>query len=279
MISPFCNEIYCRLICARKFSIIAAFKERKGVELPDENNTKTTRPHKVPFLIRLAAWGTAVLVFLALSAIIALHIPTIQKEIIHRVVTRIEASTNFTVQIRSYQWRSFSRIYLTDVKIGSQGKQILDCGKIRLKYKLSIRRPHIIVKEVYLEKPFLQLERSVDGKWLVPAPPERKEQRRQVPAGSELSEPLWASIQLPMIQIVSGTIEATQQGNTILSIKDISGPVYLRAIPGPEGSKIQIDFENLHSQAQQIGESAAWASMVPGCSMEWSWRYERHIKL
>jgi uncharacterized protein involved in outer membrane biogenesis len=168
---------------------------------------------------------------------------------------------------------------LTDVKIGSQGKQILDCGKVRLKYKLSIRRPHIIVKEVYLEKPFLQLERSADGKWLVPAPPERKEQRRQVPAGGELSEPLWASIQLPMIQIVSGTIEATQQGNTILSIKDISGPVYLRAIPGPEGPKIQIDFENLHSQAQQIGESAAWALMVPGCSMEWSWRYERHIKL
>ena len=225
--------------------------------MSNENNTKRTRPHKAPSLIRLAAWGTAVLVFLVLSAIIAMHVPAIRKQIILRGVTRIEAATNFRVQIGSYRWRPFSSIYLTDVKIESQGKQILDCGKVRLNCKLSIRRPYIIVKEVYLEKPFLQLERSAGGKWLVPAPPERKEQRREGSAGGEPSEPLWASIQFPRIQIVSGTIEARQQGNTILSIKDISGAVDLRAVPGPEGPKIQIDFENLHAQAQ-IGESAAW---------------------
>ena len=245
------------MICLRKFFIIVKSKERKGVELPNENNTKRTRPHKAPSLIRLAAWGTTVLFFLALSAIIALHVPTIQKEIIHKGVTRIEAATNFRVQIRSYQWWPFSGIYLSDVKIESQGKQILDCGKVCLNYKLSIRRPYITIEEVYLEKPFLQLERSADGKWLVPAPPEGKEQRREVPAGGEPSEPLWASIQRPMIQIVSGTIEARQQGNTILSIKDISGAVHLRAVPGAEGPKIQIDFENLHAQAQ-IGQSVAW---------------------
>jgi len=226
--------------------------------LSNENNTKRTRPHKAAFLIRLAAWGTAVLLFLALSAIIALHVPAIQKKIILRGVTRIEAATNFRVQIRSYRWWAFSGIYLIDVKVESQGKQILDCGKVRLNYKLSIRRPYIIVEEVYLEKPFLQLERSADGKWLVPAPPEGKEQIKEVPGKGEPSEPLWASMQLPMIQIVSGTIEARQQGNTILSIKDISGAVHLRAVQGAEGPKIQINFENLHARAQQIGESEAW---------------------
>jgi len=241
----------------RKFFIIAQPKELKGVELSNENNTKRTRPHKAPFLIRLAAWGTAVLLFLASSAIIALHVPTIQKKIILRGVTLIEAATNFRVQIRSYQWWPFSGIYLTSVKIESEGKHILDCDKVRLNYKLSIRRPYIIVEEVYLERPFLQLERSADGKWLVPAPPEGKGHGREVPTGGEPSGPLWASIQLPRIQIVSGTIEARQQGNTILSIKDISGDVHLRAVPGAEGPKIQIDFENLHARAQ-IGESAAW---------------------
>ncbi len=215
--------------------------------MSNENNTKRTRPHKAPFLIRLAAWGTAVLLFLALSAIIALHVPAIQKIIILRGVTRIEAATNFRVQIRSYRWWPFSGIYLTAVKIESQGKQVLDCGKVRLKYKLSIRRPYILVEEVYLVKPFLQLERSADGKWLVPVPPEGKGQIRELPIGSEPSEPLWASIQLPRIQIVSGTIEARQEGNTILSIKDISGAVHLRAAPGAEGPEIQIDFENLHA--------------------------------
>lgn len=225
--------------------------------MSNQDNTKRTRPHKAPFLIRLAAWGTAVLLFLALSAIIALHLPAIQKEIILRSVTQIEAATNFRVAIGSYQWRPFSGIYLTEVKIESEGKQILDCDKVRLNYKLSIRRPYIIVEKVYLEKPFLQLERSADGKWLVPVPPEGKGQRREVPTGGEPSEPLWASIQLPRIHIVAGTIEARQQGNTILSIKDISGAVHLKVVPGAEGPKIQINFENLHAQAQ-IGESAAW---------------------
>ncbi|MGO9021452.1 MAG: hypothetical protein ACLQVJ_24205 [Syntrophobacteraceae bacterium] len=226
--------------------------------MSNQNNTKRTRTHKAPFLIRLAGWGTATLLFLPLSAIIALHVPAIQKEIILRGVTRIEAATNFRVQIRSYQWWPFSGIYLTDVKIESEGEQILDCGNVRLKYKLSTRRPYIIVEEVYLEKPFLQLERSADGKWLVPAPPEGIGHRRQIPAGGEPSdEPLWASIQLPRVQIVSGTVEARQQGKSILSIKDISGAVHLRAVPGAEGPKIQINFENLHARAK-IGESAAW---------------------
>ena len=226
--------------------------------MSNQNNTKRTRTHKAPFLIRLAAWGTAVLLFLAFSAIIALHVPAIQKEIILRGVTRIEAATNLRVQIRSYQWWPFSGIYLTDVKIESAGEQILDCDKVRLKYKFSTRRPYIIVEEVYLEKPFLQLERSPDGKWMVPAPPEGIGHRRQIAAGGEPSEPLWASIQLPRVQIVSGTVEAQQQGNTILSIKDISGAVHLRAVQGAEGPKIQINFENLHARAQQIGESEAW---------------------
>ncbi len=225
--------------------------------MSNENNTKRTRPHKAPFIIRLAAWGTAVLLSLALSAIIALHVPAIQKEIILRGVTRIEAATNFRVAIRSYQWWPFSGIYLTDVKIESQGKQILECDKVRLNYKLSIRRPYIIVEEVYLEKPFLQLERSADGKWLIPVTPGGIWQRREAETGGEPSEPLWALIQLPRILIVAGTIEARQQGNTILSVKDISGAVHLKAAPGAEGPKIQINFENLHARAQ-IGESAAW---------------------
>ncbi|MGA2026450.1 MAG: hypothetical protein ABSH17_05180 [Syntrophobacteraceae bacterium] len=218
------------------------------------------------------------MVFLALSAIIVLHIPAIQKEIIRGAVMRIEAATNFRVQIRSYRWWSFSGIHLIDVKVESQGKQILDCGKVRLNYKLSIRRPYIIVEEVYLEKPFLQLERSADGKWLVPAPSEGKEQIKEVPGRGEPSGPLWASIQLPMIQIVSGTIEARQQGNTILSIKDISGAVHIRAVPGAEGTKIQVDFENLHAQAR-ICDSVAWPLVVPECSMDRSYRSDRHMRI
>ncbi len=218
--------------------------------MSNRNNTKRARPHKVPFFIRLAAWGTAVLLSLALSAIIALHLPSIQNEIILRSVTWIQAATNFRVQIRSYQWWPFSGIYLTDVKIESEGKQILDCNKVRLDYKLSIERPYIIVKEVYLEKPLLQLERSAEGKWLVPATLGSKGHRNGGPAGDEPTEPSGTPVQLPRIQIVSGTIEARQQGNTIFSIKDISCAIHLRTVEGAEGPKIEMDFENLPARAQ-----------------------------
>ncbi len=207
---------------------------------------KRLPPNKALLVIRVAAWGSGGLILLALLAIIALHIPSVQKRTIQWAVSRIEAATRFKVQIRSYRWQPFSRICLNKVNIESQGKQILDCEKVRLKFHLSTKRPYVTIKELYLEKPFLQLERNNDGKWIVPAPDGRKGQGNER-AGEE---PSWTRIQFPRIQIFSGTIEARQQGNTVLYIKDISGAVYLKAVSGSDGLKIRLDFENLRTQDQ-----------------------------
>ncbi len=220
--------------------------------MPDGNNTKKEVLHKVPFVIRLAAWGAALLFFVVLLALVALHVPALQKEIIRRGVARIETATNFRVQILSYRWWPFSGINLAGVKIESEGKQILDCDKVHLKYSLSIKRPYIIVEEVYLEKPFLHLERSADGKWQLPASSAKGGQ-----GSAKGDEPYWAHMQLPRIQIVSGTIEARQQGDTILSIKDISGAVNLKAVSGAEGLKILLEFQNAHARSQ-TGQSGTW---------------------
>ena len=216
--------------------------------MPDKDNSKRSQPRKALFVIRLAAWGIGGLLFLTLLPIAALHIPSIQKAVILGVVTRIEAATNFKVQIRSFQWRPFSCIYLTEVKVESGETQVLDCGKVRIKCRPSIKRPFIIIEEVYLEKPFLQLEREASGRWLIPASAGAKGQGR-----GHGEEPFWSHIQLPRIQIISGTIQARQQGNTILSIKDISGVVNLKSVQGSEGPEIRLDFENLHARAQ-MGE-------------------------
>ncbi|MGA2224236.1 MAG: translocation/assembly module TamB domain-containing protein [Syntrophobacteraceae bacterium] len=222
------------------------------MNLTDVNHTKKDLPHKARFVIRLAALGAAALLFVVLLPIIFLHVPPLQKEIIRRGVARVEAATNFKVQIRSYRWWPFSGINFAGVKIESEGKQILDCDKVHLKYRLSIKRPYIIVEEVYLEKPFLHLERSADGKWQVPASSARAGQG----SGPE-DEPYWAHMQLPRIQIVSGTIEARQQGDTILSVKDISGAVNLKAVSGAEGPKILLEFQNVHAHSQ-TGQSGTW---------------------
>ena len=220
--------------------------------MPDKDNSRTPQPRKALFFIRLAAWGSGGLLFLALLAIAALHIPSIQRAVILGVETRIQTATNLRVQIDSFRWRPFSGIYLSEVKVESGGKQVLDCGKVRVKCRPSIKRPFIIVEEIYLEKPFLQLEKKSDGKWLLPSPA-----RAEGQGGGNAQEPFWSHIRLPRILIVSGTIEASQQGNMILSIKGISGAVNLKAVQGPAGPEIRLDFEDVHARAQ-VGEWATW---------------------
>ncbi|HYA42583.1 MAG TPA: translocation/assembly module TamB domain-containing protein [Syntrophobacteraceae bacterium] len=228
--------------------------------MSNEKDSKRTLPFKAQLLIRPAAWGGGVLFLAATAAIIALHLPSIQKVIILRGIERVEAATNLKVQIRSYRWSPFSGIHLTDVKIESEGKQFLDCGEVRFNYRLSIRRPYLVVDKVYLEKPFLQLERDACGKWFFPAFRGKSEERGRSggPAGAdEPTEPLWTQIQLPSIQIVSGTIEAIQQGNSVISIKDIAAAVQLKAVQGEKGPRMQMNFEKLHARAQ-LGEIGAW---------------------
>jgi len=220
--------------------------------LPDEDSSRRPLPQSALFVVRLAAWGIGGLLFLALLAVAALRIPAVQKTIISEIVTRIEAATNFKVGIGSLQWRPFSGIRLAEVKVESGGKQVLDCGNVRVKCRPSLKRPFIIVEEVYLEKPFLQLEKNADGKWLLPASVGIRGQ-----GGGHGANPSWSYVSLPKILINSGTILARQQGNTILSIKDISGSVKLVTVQGAEGSEIRLDFENIHAQAE-AGEWAMW---------------------
>ena len=231
--------------------------------MSDQIDEKRALPRIARLMIRPAAWGIAVLFFAALSAIIALHLPSIQKEIIARGIESIEAATNFKVQIRSYRWLPFSGIHLIDVRIESAGKQVLDCGEIRLNYRLTPRKPYLVVEQVYLEKPFLQLERSGDGKWLLPAfgaegqKSEGEAQGADPDAVNKPIDPMWTKIQFPIVQIISGTIEATQEGITVISIKDISGAVQLKAVRGAKGPRMQMNFENLHARAKSR-EIGAW---------------------
>ncbi|MHC1727140.1 MAG: translocation/assembly module TamB domain-containing protein [Syntrophobacteraceae bacterium] len=219
--------------------------------MPSINRTKRARPEGPPFFVRLAVWGISALVLLSLLAVLALHLPSIQQEIILRAVGQIEAATNYGVQIESYNWWPFSHLYLTNVKVQAEGKQILSCEKIRLDYRLSVSRPFIIPDEVYLEKPFLQLERSVDGKWQIPVPSSpggKKAEGREGDKGS-----FWNDFKLPRIRVNSGSITASQGGTTILSVKNISGGIRLETLSGPDGPRIRVDFEKLAAEAESSG--------------------------
>ncbi|MDR3569013.1 MAG: translocation/assembly module TamB [Syntrophobacteraceae bacterium] len=218
------------------------------------NDAKDARPRRVPFPVKIAAWVVGIALCLALPVMVALHSPSVQRKIITGGIERIEKATHLEVKISSYRWESLSSVSFTGVKIESRGKRVLDCDDVRLDYALSVERPYIVIKEVDLKRPFLKIERGADGQWLVPSFSAAKSDKTEEPPGRP---PAWTRFQLPRIKIHAGTIEAVQQGNTVLSIKDFSGAVNLRALGGAGGPKFQMEFGRIHARAY-TGQCGTW---------------------
>lgn len=204
--------------------------------------------------------GTAVIagiLVLALLSIVALHIPVVQKEIILRVENRIEAATHYKIELASFMWWPLSALYLENVKIEAEGAPVLECEKVRVSYGLSTSSPYLAVQEVYLEKPFVHLERTSDGKWRIPG------QAAQSlgsgiggAAGGSGKEHSQLAFPLPRLRISSGHIEAHQQGKTIMTVKDITGVLQLITVQGPNGPEIRVDFDNWQARADIAGYGA-----------------------
>ncbi|MCE5336489.1 MAG: translocation/assembly module TamB domain-containing protein [Desulfobacteraceae bacterium] len=200
---------------------------------------------------RLLIIGLAVLVLLPAALILALHVPAVQRELIQFTVDRIESSTEYKIDLGFFDWSPFSRLNAADVHVQARGKQILAAERIEVNYGLTFAWPYIELEQVHLEKPFLQLEKGADGKWQLP-----RARTAEADKAKNRGTPFWLKIGLPKVRIVSGTIEARQQGNVIVSVKDVSGAIDLKAVQGPDGPMLSIDMEMLRAQLSggQLGE-------------------------
>ncbi|MFP5212982.1 MAG: AsmA-like C-terminal region-containing protein, partial [Acidobacteriota bacterium] len=208
------------------------------------------RPSPQPF--RSVIWMAGVILVLAAAMVVVLHLPPVQQWIIDRIVNQIERATQAEVHLSSYRWWTFSRLHLEDLRIGSAGKDVIVCEKAQLSYSLSLNRPYIIPDEIVLEKPTIHLEKDPDGRWRLPfarkspdGKPEGKEE-----AGRPGEPPLWLRFPLPVIRIVSGNIVGTQSGNTVLSIRDMTGTLALKIEQGPGGPSIKVDLGQWTGEAE-----------------------------
>ena len=218
--------------------------------MPSSNKPKKPQAKSPPLPVRLF-WGAAAIIVLVPALVVfALHIPSVQQSLIISIVNRIENATHYKVEIQSYKWWPFSRLYVEKLRIESGGKTILDCGEVRLSYGFRASFPFINPKEIYLDKPFLQVERSDDGKWLLPGSTEggRGQGGEGCGGGSML-----LNMALPTLHVVSGTIEGRQRGNIVLSIRDATGIIHLKRVSGPEGVSIGVDLDNLRAQKDIYG--------------------------
>jgi autotransporter translocation and assembly factor TamB len=229
--------------------------------LPSRNIKRTQRDgktHLPHFPVKWAVCVLSVLIMIPFALILALHVPSVQKEIITRAENQIESATNYKIELESFTWWPFTSLRLANVKVQAQGMQILTCEDVRVSYRLLTSPPFISLEELYLKKPLIHLERSPDGKWLIPSAKPKGGQG----GGTSGQNPFWQQIHLPDVRIDAGRIDASQGGANVLSIKDITGIVHLKTVQGPNGPSIRLDLDNWHAQA----DLSSWGRWKLACS-------------
>jgi autotransporter translocation and assembly factor TamB len=229
--------------------------------LPTSKNNSRRRPGKPAFHMTLAMWIAAVLICIPFAFVLALHVPSVQKELIAWAARQIESSTNYKIELDSFKWFPFSRLHLSNVHVQADGRRILACEDVSVSYRISAGSPFVVLEDVYLNKPLIQLERSHDGKWLIPAIKSGGGQGGQggQPVGGPSPEPF----HLPAIHVDGGKIEASQDGRNVLSIKDITGTLHLKTVQGPNGPSIRLDLDNWRAEAD-IDSLGKWTVACSG---------------
>ena len=225
---------------------------------------KTTRgehPRRISFPLRLMAGVLVCLMLIPLALVLALYIPAVQDTILQAAVRKLEASTDLQIQLGSTRWSPFRELQLFDLKVKASGENVLECEEAKLGYHLSWKWPYLHPGAIVLEKPSLHLERDAQGQWQLP--------RRKGPASdrSRPTEPFpWASFPWPQVRIVSGNIAAFQDGQRVLSLRDMNATLSVQEMTGSDGPLLKLDF----GRWQGAVEVPAWG--------QWEFSGEAEIK-
>jgi hypothetical protein len=204
------------------------------------------------FLLRLFAGILVFVIIIPLSLILILHIPAVQKQLFQKVLEKIETSTGISVQLESFKWAPLHELHLFNVKVTSSGENVLTCEEAKLGYHLSWNWPYLRPEELSLGKPWLQLERDAQGQWRLPA---TKFRRAENAPGSKPFP--WSSFPWPQVRIVSGEIVAYQDGQTVLSVRDVNASLSFEEVVGSDGPRLKINFGQWQGCAE-IPELGEW---------------------
>jgi hypothetical protein len=215
--------------------------------------------------------AAVVLIIVPLAAILALHLPPVQKQVIGGVVGRIERATVLSIQLESFRWLPFSGLWVNDLKLRSAGREVLDCGQAQISYSLSWNWPYFVPKELILDSPVIRLEKDSKGQWQLPLPHRpaesamaMHESTREAVGGTASEETRtkaqdtarWLSFPWPPVRVKSGVITAEQDGRSILNIRDVSGTLSFQPVSGPDGPSLKVKLGDWGGRAElpQWGE-------------------------
>ena len=169
--------------------------------------------------------------------ILILHLPWVQKRIIAYAIDRIERNAvGLDIRAERFEWNPFSLLRLYHVEILSAGEKVLQSPRVELNYSLSWNWPYLYPVEIFMENPFLRLEKDGAGHWNVP---QIKTSRKDSSSGES---PFWVRFPWPRIRLASAMILAHQNGRSVLSIRDVNGTFSLYTVQGPKGPSLKINL-------------------------------------
>ncbi len=219
--------------------------------LRPKKSARKDRPDSTFFLLRLFAWALLCVFLIILTLALAVHIPAVQEYMVKEAVLKLESSAGIGVQLDSFRWSPLHELRLFNLKVKAAGKNILECEEATLGYHFSWSWPYLHPGELSLEKPWLQLERDSQGHFQFPT--------EKSPGTGDLqgSKPFpWAGFPWPQVRIVSGNIVAYQDGQVVLSVRDVNATLSFQEVPGSDGPKLKINFGQWQgcTEVPELGE-------------------------
>jgi translocation and assembly module TamB len=202
-----------------------------------KQSVREKRPESTSLPLRLFASILLGIVLVSVSFVLILHIPAVQEWLLKEALSKLEASTGIAVRLASFRWSPFRELRLFGLKVKASGENILECEEAKLAYHFSLNWPYIHPGELSLEKPWLQLERDAEGHFqLWPGKPKGRGDSR------EIKSIPWVRLPWPQVRITSGSIIAYQDGQVVLSVRDVNATLLFQEIPGSDGPKLKINF-------------------------------------
>ena len=188
------------------------------------------------------------LLLIPLGLVAALHVPAVQDTSCGRRCESSKPAPTYKSTCSS-RWSPFRELQLFDLKVKASGENVLECEEAKLGYRLSWKWPYLHPGEILLKNPRFTWNamrkaagNSRAGKELHPNPPGRT---NPFPG---------RAFRWPQVRIVSGNIAAFQDGQRVLSLRDMNATLSVQEMTGSDGPWLKLDF----GRWQGAAEVPAW---------------------
>jgi len=188
----------------------------------------------------LLLWIVAVAMGIPFILLILVHLPFVQDRAFGTLIRVVESRTDLKIDVEECEWRPFSRIRLQNLRVRSFEKEIFECDRAEVRYRLSFGRPYLHPVAIHLSRPVIHVEKDVKGRCQVLS---RVTPREDAPHGySHRNWFGWLGLTQFQVNVTSGTIRGYQDGQGFLSIRDINGTLFFKAENLDNGLRIMVDL-------------------------------------